>query len=177
MSDNFFHFLTSEKFKNNCTDVCSSYRFYVLRNTKQFRGCNDEADRIGNLGRQTKCYTCTVKYHNTTEIRYYLLRCAIKPLTCYRLSPFPCSHDSRDCVGKNYKDCKYQEMLDGKEKGKKNSAANGISYAIVPKFKNVVDNCFHHSSFINLTSPSTVANLPLAYLYKSYLTPLKAKET
>ena len=176
MSFNFFHFLTSKKSKNNCTDICASNGLYIFRNTKQFRGCNDEAYRIGYLRWQLKSYTCPVKNHYTAKIGHHLLRCAIKPFARYRLSPFPCRHDSRDRVGKNNKDCKNQKMFDGKEKREYNSATNGIGNAIVAKFKNVVDNCFHYSSFISLTSPSTVANLPSAYLYKSYLTELKVKD-
>jgi hypothetical protein len=113
MSDNFLHVLTSKKPKNNCTNICSSYGLYIFRNTKQFRSCNDEAYRIGYLRWQLESNTCAMKNHYTAEIGQYFLRSAIKPFARYRLSPFPCRHDSRDCVGKNYKDCKNQKMFDG----------------------------------------------------------------
>ncbi len=77
MSDNFFHFLTFKKSKNNCTDICASNGFNIFRNTKQFRSCNDEADRIGYLRWKLESNTCPVKNHYTAEIGQYFLRSAI----------------------------------------------------------------------------------------------------
>jgi hypothetical protein len=84
-----------------------------------------------------------VKNHDANKVNNHLLRSAIKPFARYCLIPFPCRNDTRDCVCKNYKNCKNQKMLDGKEKRKKDSATNGINYSIISNFKNVVDYCFH----------------------------------